>query len=200
MNSPVSSVSYLARAQTLCKKEDKESLFYAALELRCGIEARLREHVAVAKDVPKNRAREWRIAKLAKTVDGSFQLGDSMVIVFLTLADGRTCQFMYSPVSTQLQAIGERCGDYLHAIQPERLESPTFWADFRSLVAEGCGLLNLACSSEILRPSFSDGLHFNLQPDDPRITLLQDLNSGMAGSFQVAKITPTGPITYYPNA
>ncbi|WP_347249948.1 hypothetical protein [Zoogloea sp.] len=199
MNTPVSAASYLARSQELRKSGDKASLFYSALELRCGIEARLKEHVAVADGVSKRQINEWKIRNLGRTIEGSFGLGDSMLLVFLTMSDGRVCQFMYAPVTARLQEIGEKCGDYLHAIHPDRLAKSGFWDEFRSLVTEGCHLLELACSSEILKPTVHSGLHFCLPPDDQRMGIVQDLIGGAPGQFSTATITPTGPLTFYPS-
>jgi hypothetical protein len=198
MDSPVSAHSYLARAKALLKSNDKASLFYAALELRCGVEARLQEHIAVAPNISNTQKREWEIKKLGRTLDQSFGLGDSFLLVFLNLEDGRQCQFIYAPVSARLQDIAKRCGDYLHALPTNRIDSDGFWEEFRSLISEGCGLLNISCSSEILRPSIDHGLHFTLNHDDPRVSLIEAFRSGAAGSFQTAKITPAGPLTYYP--
>ena len=136
------------------------------------------EHVAVADGVSKRQINEWKIRNLGRTIEGSFGLGDSMLLVFLTMSDGRVCQFMYAPVTARLQEIGEKCGDYLHAIHPDRLAKSGFWDEFRSLVTEGCHLLELACSSEILKPTVHSGLHFCLPPDDQRMGIVQDLIGG----------------------
>ena len=198
MNSPVSAVSYLARAQALYKTDDKASWIYAALELRCGVEARLQAHAAVAHGVSKTQAEQWEIKKLGRTLDEAFGFGDSLLIVFVTMGDGRACQFMYAPVSARLQEIAKRCGDYLHAIRPERVEKAEFWAELRSMVEEGCHLLNLACSSEILRPTIETGLHFELPPEDPRLSIVQDILTGVPCKFSTAMLTPTSSFTFYP--
>jgi len=198
MNSPVSASSYLARAQALRKTTDKASLIYATLELRCGIEARLQEHASVAHGVSRRKAEEWEIKNLARTLEQAFALGDSLLWVFLTLEDGRSCQFMYAPVSTRLQDIGKRCGDYLHAIRPERVERESFWVELREMVKEGCGLLELACASEILRPTVETGLHFSLKPEDPRVAIVQDYLAGAQAKLTTATLTPTSRMTYYP--
>jgi hypothetical protein len=198
MSSPVSTASYLARAQALRKADDKASLFYAALELRCGIEARLQEHATVAAGVSKREAEHWEIKSLGRTIEKAFGLGDSMLVVLLQMDDGRMGQFLYAPVSARLQEIGKRCGDYLHAIRPERVDVPAFWTELRSVLKEGCGLLELACASEVLRPTTHTGLHFTLAPEDPRVRIVQDYLAGLPGKLSTVKITPTGPITYYP--
>jgi hypothetical protein len=198
MDSPVSAISYLARAKELAKSQDKASLIYAALELRCGVEARLKEHVSVAVGVTKSQAARYEIRKLSKTIESAFGLGDSFLVVFLQMADGRYCQFNYFPVNSQLQDIAARLGAYLHAVSHDRAVAPNFWTDLKAMLVEGCGLLELACTSELLRPSFEHGLHFCLPPNDPRIELLVDHQNGAEGSFTTATITPVGRMTYYP--
>lgn len=198
MDSPVSAISHLGRAKQLLKTGDKANLFYAALELRCGVEARLKEHAAVAVGVSKSQLAEYQIRKLSKTVRDAFGLGDTFLLVFLELADGRIGQFLYAPVTTQLQAIASRLGDYLHALPHDRVAAADFWTELRSQLTEGCGLLELACTSELLRPSFEQGLHFCLPHDDPRSALITDYINGVQGTFRTVTFTPTGRITLYP--
>ncbi len=198
MESPVSAISYLERSKHLCKSTDKASLVYAALELRCGVEARLQEHASTAVGISKSQATQWEITKLAKTIDSAFGLGDSFMFVFLNMEDGRECTFLYAPVSKRLQAIAKRCGDYLHVIPHERVQNPSFWAELSTMLKEGCSLLEVACRSEVLRPTFEHGLHFSLSPDDLRIELIKDLQAGAKGEFHTAHITPIGPVTIYP--
>lgn len=198
MTYSVAPSDYAARAQALHKAGDTPSLLYAALELRCGIEARLQQHAAVAVGVSKSQATQWEIKKLARTLDQAFGLGDSILLVFMNMNDGRSCQFMYAPVSSRLQEVGKRCGDYLHALRPDRTSTKEFWTELRKLITEGCGLLDLACSSEILRPTVETGLHFDLRPDDARIEIVRDLIAGVPGKFTTATIFPTSPMTYYP--
>lgn len=198
MDSPVSAISYLSRAQSLSKSEDKASLIYSALELRCGVEARLQEHASLAIGVAKSQATQWEIKKLAKTIESAFGLGDSFLIVTLQMGDGRACEFLYAPVSSRLQEIAKRFGVYLHAVPPHRVQDPMFWSELKSMLEEGCRLLELACSSELLRPSIEHGLHFALAADDPRIEILEDLQSGATGAFSSVKFTPSAPMTFYP--
>lgn len=193
MDSPVSAISYLARAKELRQSKERTSLIYAALELRCGVEARLREHATATSSVSKGRAAQWKIKELEKTVDNAFGLGDSMLMIHLRMNDGRACAFVYAPVTARLSDIAMRCGDYLHAMRLDKVLAAGFWEELSALLQEGCNLLELACSSEV-----QDGLHFSLPPDDPRIEIVQDYQASGAGMFSTVTFTPTGPITFYP--
>lgn len=198
MNYRVGPRDHAMRAQALRRNGERASLIYAALELRCGIEARLQQHASVAIGLSKNQADCWEIKKLGRTIESAFGLGDTMLLVFLKMGDGRTCQFMYVPVSERLREIGKRCGDYLHAMKSDRVNSEDFWRDLRSMVTEGCGLLEMACSSEILRPTPDAGLHFHLERGDPRYGMVEELMAGAPGVFTAVTITPTSPVLYVP--
>lgn len=197
MDSPVSSISYLSRAKSLRDSEDKAQLIYAALELRCGVEAKLKEIATAAPNISKNKSKQWEIPKLSKTIDGAFNLGDSFQIIHLKMENGTECSFLYAPVNKRLQEIAMKCGDYLHAIPNRRIQDIEFWSKLRKMLEEGCSLLELACNSEILCPSMEQGLHFSLSPDDPRITVIKDYQSGVKGSFSTVTITPTASGTFY---
>lgn len=197
MDSPVSAISYLSRAKKLLRSDDKADHIYAALELRCGVEARLKEHAAVAVGISKSHLAHYEIRKLSRTVQEAFGLGDTFLTVFLELADGRTGQFLYAPVTSQLQTIAARLGDYLHALPHERVVADGFWENLRIQLTEGCGLLELACSSDVLRPNIEQGFHFCLSPEDSRVAIISDYMNGMKGTFSTVTITPVGPFTLY---
>lgn len=65
----VTAACYLDRARAELASDDPARLFYAAFELRAGIEARLKEYLEHALDVPKKQKREWAIAEGPPAVD-----------------------------------------------------------------------------------------------------------------------------------
>lgn len=199
MDSPVSAISYLARAEELLKSPRREEHIYSALELRCGVEARLKEYATAAAGVSKTQLGQYEIRKLSKTVRNAFGLNDSFLLVFLQLIDGRQAQFTYSPVTRELQDIATKLGRYLHAVSHDEASSDTFWLTLRKMLTEGCALLKLACHSEILRPTLEHGLHFNLPPEDPRIEIIKAYQSGVEGALSTFTLTPQGKMTIYPS-
>ena len=57
----VHSESYLERARKRLDEGTLEGLFYAALELRCGVEARLHQYLEAYKRIALKKKRKWRI-------------------------------------------------------------------------------------------------------------------------------------------
>lgn len=189
---------HLSRAEGLRKVDDPVSLTYAALELRLGIEAKLKEYVANAIGLSKTQSKEWEIKKLGRTLAEKYGLGHEVIQLIFVKANGQHATFMHAPVSTRLQDIGKKCGNYLHWKEVVTTVEEAHWQELREIVHEGCGLLQLSCASEVLRPSFSDGLHFTLKIGDPRVPLVQALSEGIAAEFEVFDFNPAGTITYKP--
>ena len=110
---------YQIRARRLLDKKSPEALFHAAFELRAGIEARMQEYLSAHEHVPKRHARQWRISKLGGNIERAFRMGDK--IASFTVYDENTglklTTLYYTPVTSKLRKMGERLGDYLHAIR-----------------------------------------------------------------------------------
>lgn len=144
--------AYLARARKKLSLGTKEALFYAAFEIRCGVEARLQEYLEPHEHIPESRRTDWRVGKLHRTANEAFQLGDQVSrldIVFETRSD-HPFTFYYTPVTSRLKAIVERLGNYLHAAQGPREKG--FWDQVRDELAEAIQLLEDATTGTLLGP------------------------------------------------
>src|SRR5687768_16809028 len=71
---------YLARAKVLRANGTSDALFYAAFEIRCGIEARLHEYLAGAAKVATVKKGLWQIRNLAREVEGVFDVYTKAVV------------------------------------------------------------------------------------------------------------------------
>lgn len=192
------SIDFLDRAEQIHSDADPARLLYAALELRLGIEARLAEYAAHVIGISKNKAKEWEIKKLGKTLHEAYGLGEKMLVIIMCLPDESEAQFLYAPVSPRLQEIGKRLGVFLHAQRLAAAFGVSDQEELHNLLHEGCGLLRLACAGEVLRPSIGDGILVALDRDDPRSKLIESYQNGIEAEFHVFDITPAGPVTYYP--
>lgn len=144
--------SYLARARTELASGDPSRLFYAAFELRAGIESRLQEYLESHEHVPEGRKRDWQIAKLGQSVTDAFST-DAVARVQIRERRGNRIRytFFYTPVPEELQRLGKRLGDYLHSI-PYRPPGDPWWSSFRTSVEVGCHLLEEATEGTLLGP------------------------------------------------
>jgi len=144
MNTPYRSSArdYLKRAQQLLNEDNVESLFYSAFELRCGIEARMREYLEIAEDISEKKKLGWKIAELGYNLEKAFRLGDRIVeLTFEDMASSKTCKVYYTPVSSRLQNRAERLGEYLHAMKQYRKPEDSWWKSFRLLLDQTCNEL-----------------------------------------------------------
>jgi hypothetical protein len=144
---------YLKRGYNCLKNGKREYLFYAALELRCGIEARLREHLSDMEAVSKSIRNGWQIGFLGKEIEKIFKNRENGYLFNIDLKKGsKSIMLLYTPVSLRLQEIGNRLGDYLHAQKKEYMEDDPWWDNFKKLLIEGHEHLAVAMMGTLTRP------------------------------------------------
>lgn len=205
MTYPVASTDYVDRMKALLDEGAPASLIYAALELRCGVEARLREYIETIDHIPKAQKKEWAVAKLGRSIETAYRTGDKiMIFTIIFPEDGAQLQLMYTPVSKRLRDIANRLGDYLHAPSPSVIENPAWCQQLRDLLAEAYPLLGLACSGELIglplihRPTNRLNAQVLLSGDDPRSVLLPRITQGAQHTLRVEYIEPIpGTFTFY---
>jgi len=173
----ISSAGYLERAEALVASISKNSLFYAAFEIRCGIEARMREYLEAREDVSEKKKQGWGVARLGKTIDAVFDSknGLSDKIVRLQFFDRSSkeilYQLYYTPVSSSLRAIGERLGDYLHAQRDITSMTPEWWQKFGENIELGLAGLRDTNRGTIMGPPMfgpDKRLSLTLSPPPPK--------------------------------
>lgn len=198
-----STEAYIERIGKLRKAGTDAEILYAALELRCGIEARLRENVAQLKTASKAQRREYRASKLGKTLEGAFESGDKMMVLFVVCDELNVrVPLNYFPVSSRLQKIHDELGDFLHHPLWKEGEVEAWWGRLRQLVKEGYGGLQMAAAGELLAmPVNAAGewhLAVKLDDADPRRAILEKIFDGTRKyRFEPYTIAPVGRPTFY---
>ena len=203
------STDYVDRMKALLDDGSEASLIYAALELRCGVEARLREYIETIDHIPKAQKKDWAVAKLGRSIETAYRTGDKVMTFTITFpADGAQLSLRYVPVSKRLQDIANRLGDYLHVPKADISEDQVWWEHLRGLLTEGYSLLKLATSGELIglplihRATNRLNVRVLLFKDDPRRVLMPRIGQGEhhiirveyaepdTESLHVAKTTP----------
>lgn len=150
----ISSRDYLARARVQLDSSAYEGLFYAAFELRCGIQARMQQYLEAHEDVARRKKNEWHIGKLGRSVEQAFRLGDRIAEV--TVCDSKTSEalevFYYTPVTSRLRKRGEQLGDLLHAMRKRRPLSDSWWQTTRDVLEDTLRQLEIANRGTLLGP------------------------------------------------
>ncbi len=90
-------------------------MFYAAFELRCGVEARLQEYLEPHEHIPISQRTEWNVSKLHKTATTAFTDQVSRIEIFRKGDQSPLGVFYYTPVTKRLRQLAERFGEHLHA-------------------------------------------------------------------------------------
>jgi len=134
-----SSYDYLERAQERFAEGSHQALFYAALELCCGIEQRMREYLSVQKQISTKIQKGWRITHLGKDLNRVFKARNKVIeftIIDETKGDPIIILY-YTPVTSALQNVGEKLGNYLHAMREYQPDESEWWQDFKWLLKRG---------------------------------------------------------------
>lgn len=184
----------------------EEALIYAALELRCGVEARLKEYIQAIEHIPKSKKKEWAVAKLRRSIESAYKTGDKIMIFTIHFPeDGKELALLYTPVTKRLQDIAERVGDYLHyPTKPELVDKAGWWKELRRLLDEAYPLLMLANSGELIglplihRPTGRVKMQAIILENDPRFGLMSRLQKGAQHKISLQYIDPIpGSFSFY---
>jgi len=150
----VTGKDYLQRAKSRLSDGTKESMIYAALELRSGIEARLKEYFDAQAETTKKKRRGWQVTKLANQLEQVFRTGKKGVRLVIIDAQENTqiSEVIYTPVTPKLRKMAERLGDYLHSLEKNKANNEDWWKNLRSYLEKVSDELEFACSGALKSP------------------------------------------------
>jgi hypothetical protein len=165
---------YLKRARAQLDAQTPEGIFYAAFELRCGIESRLSQYLAVQEENDGLVKQGWHVARLAARLNEHFGTGDKYVRLIVRQPGGaRPYVLLYTPVTKKLVKMCQKLGDLMHiAKQGYRPDDP-WWSSTRKWLGEVWVELCKAARGNLLGVPLlnpEDGsMHFNTEPapDEP---------------------------------
>jgi hypothetical protein len=143
---------YLDRAKKRLAEDTPESTFYAAFELRCGIETRMREYLQAQEEVSKKKKEGWRIGNLGRDVERMFRTGDKIGQFIIKNADtGDIIKTLYyTPVTSSLRKKGEQLGNLLHASKQYRESSDAWWRETKRFLKDTFHELQIATKGTLL--------------------------------------------------
>ncbi len=190
MDYKVSSRDYLARARKMLDKGSLESLFYASFELRCGVEARMQEYLEAQKNVSKKKKSGWKIAKLAKSLEKAFKSGDKIIeIKIVSDEDNFQTTIYYTPVSSKLNKLVEKLGEYRHCMKQYKAAGDEWWNRCRKILEETYLELEKANEGILLGPPMvnkktGQGYMTVEMPEESK-ELMKIMRSGKTFAFEV---------------
>lgn len=129
-------------------------MFYAAFELRCGIEARMEEYLQVWEHIAEKEKTGWSIVNLGRNIEEAFRTGDS--VVRWAVHDRQSKRLIvclyHTPVTKQLQERGKKLGNYMHSAKQLRPVEDPWWSMFRHELLTTARELRIANTGTLLGP------------------------------------------------
>ena len=186
MSYGISSRDYLGRARQRLADGCNESLFYAAFEIRCGVEARMLEYLEVQKHVSKKKRQGWQVAKLARNIENVFRIGEKDTVLRIINKYTNELEFeaRYTPVKSPLKKAVEKFGNYLHSAKKHHPDDSEFWNNFRKELDIAACQLEVATSGRLLGPLL---MHPNKKNIDVKLELPTKKEQEIAKSFTIGK-------------
>ncbi len=174
----INAESYLTRARKQLDEGTQSGLYYAAFELRCGVEARLHEYLNAYKRHTKVPEGKWRIPELVGDLEkaieaGEFPSGDKIVQLDVLDKEERKIRatFYYTPVTSKLCSMAGRIGNLMHHPQQFIEDDNKWWTETRAFLEEMYLELQKACRGTLI------GLPF-LNEGDKKASFLLECESG----------------------
>jgi hypothetical protein len=154
MDYKITSRDYLRRAKECLNREDERYLFYAAFEIRCGVEARMNEYLEAQEHVSKKKKQGWHVATLARNIERAFRTGERAAVVKIVNRETGKLEFdiKYTPVKASLRKKVEKLGNYMHSAKKYYEPGHGYWKKFRRELEDAAIELEWATSGRLLGP------------------------------------------------
>ena len=182
--------NHLSRAKDLFAKAETNTdcYFYCALELRFGIESRLREYLQYQDHVTAKKKNGWQIAALGKEIELAFSGCVQEVRIEVWSGGFPMLRCKYTPVTPELRGIGEQLGNYLHAPKTDDLRELEQWKDFEGKLSLGLKLLDYSCSGSLLGvPLVESGKKKGIKTGRINLSISPEQNGVMKELFKQKK-------------
>ena len=178
---------HLRRARAQLDSGEHENLFYAAFELRCGVEARIQDYLNARSDISKKKKKGWKVAAAGRELDKAFTEGLKIVeTVLYSPITGKEAPFFHTPVVPQLrQEIGQ-IGELLHAQKKTIAPDSPFWDETRNLLESIFTMAAESAQGTLLAPIlFSPSGKMSLKAyyhvNNPISSVFEDFSAFSAG-------------------
>lgn len=138
MEYSINSKAYLDRARRQLDENTKEALFYAAFELRCGIESRLLQYWEANKHIHQMKKAGWEIPKIARDLEKAFIRRGKIARIDVLDSAGRDLRISlyFTPVTKELEALGGQIGNLMHCPKSFRASDDPWWDQTREFLEQ----------------------------------------------------------------
>ena len=148
----ISPAGYLSRAKERLEANSPADLFYAALELRCFVEARQDEYLEAQKKYARSVPKAWKTSDQGKALDKIFDSEKIQHLVYV-FDDDMEFDFYYMPVTAALRNGAERLSNLIHAQMEPRHPDSDWWVEKKNEIVRLYRLAWFCCQGNIASPA-----------------------------------------------
>lgn len=144
---------HLRRARNQLDRGKHDGLFYAAFELRCGVESRIQDYLDAREDIAKKKKKGWKVAAAGRELDKAFADGLRIIeLVIVSPATGEQVPFFHTPVGPELRTATGRLGDLLHAQKETISGDSQWWSETRKFLEYTFKMAGALAQGTLLAP------------------------------------------------
>lgn len=145
--------AHFERCGALLQSGDLASLFYACLEYRFCVEARLHEYAERADDVTGKSGKRWKVRDLANHVDKTFGEDDQTYkIEIRTRKHPEPRVIKYTPITPEVRSICGKLNNFLHYAGLLQCVNEGKEARVRTLLQDGLNAIQECLSGTMQGP------------------------------------------------
>lgn len=185
----VSPTSYLERARAELLEDSARSLFYAAFELRCFVEARQDLYLDAQQEYARSVPKHWKIGAQGKALEAIFE-SDRIQRIIWEYEGEQVFDAYHTPVTSDLRKRAEKLGEFLHAQGTWRDSKDKWWMATRNDLLETYEIAWLCNQGSLLSPMFlhngtTVGKMMMSTNNDTSVKLKAILKEGAVGTLNV---------------
>ncbi|MFV1851894.1 MAG: hypothetical protein ACMZ66_14475 [Thalassospira sp.] len=149
--------NYIHRAREMLLRDEAQSLFYAAYELRCYVEIRQEQYLNAQRKYVRSIPRHHKIGAQGRALR-DIMSEQRIQSIKWSVAGGKHLDMYYVPVRDELRKNAEKLGELLHAQKHYRGAEDRWWQEKRSFLLDTFELAWTCSKGNMLSPAlFSNG-------------------------------------------
>lgn len=181
MNYGIHERDYLERAKARITEGHPEALFYAAVELRCAIEARQSHYLDAQRDYLASIPPAWQIRGQGQALKKVFR-SDKIQSFLVDFGGARKVPLFYTPVTNSLRQMADQMDQYRHAQLRFHANDDPWWDVFRSRLLKTYRKAWIATRGNLLSPAI-----LNNKTEKPVGNLMIEIRAGQEFDRDILK-------------
>jgi len=162
------SYRFLKNAKEFLATNSTQGLFYAALNLRFGIEFRIRQYASSMQEYLSYKRNIRSTSSLYKSIESAFKINDRIIKLSIAVShkENVICILYHTPITSKINKLKGVLGEYLHITEETNTKSTVWLNQFKNYLIETSTELENVLRGKLLAPPIGNGINMNYVSTD----------------------------------